>query len=101
MDMTANASDRSNVYLAGAVSCAVLFSVLFYYRLDICHTAFPLTYSLIGIPLLGTLLGGRSFFDPKSGWAMLLAKIGVICTNLAQLGMGLLSLTGLGLGQCG
>jgi hypothetical protein len=101
MDMTAIASDRSNVYLAGSVLCALVFSVLFYYRLDICHTAFPLTYSLVGIPLLGTFVGGRSFFDPKSGWAMVLTKMGVICTNLAQLGMGLLSLTGLGLAQCG
>lgn len=101
MDMTAIASDKSNAYLAGSVLCAAVFSVLFHYRLDICHTAFPLTYSLIGIPLLGALFGGRSFFDPKSGWAMVFAKTGVICTNLAQLGMGLLSLTGLGLAQCG
>ena len=101
VEMTEVTSDRSNLYLAGSVLCALASAVLFHFRLDICHTAFPLTYSLLGTPLLGTLLGGRSFFDPKSGWAMILTKIGIICANLAQLALAWLSLTGLGIAQCG
>ena len=101
MDIAEDRSDRSNVFLAGSVLCALAFGVLFYYRLELCHSFFPLTFSLVGLPLLGTLLGGRAFFDPKSGWAMVLAKVAIICTNVAQLGMGLLSLTGLGLFNCG
>ena len=101
VEMTAAATNRGNFYLAGSVSCALAFSLLFHYRLDICHTAFPLTYALLGLPLFGLLLGGLSFFDPQSGWAMVLTKIGIICSNLAQLALALLSLTGLGIAQCG
>lgn len=92
--------DRNCLYLAGSVLCAMLFSALFHYRLDICHTAFPLTFLLFGLPMLGMILGGRALFVPRSSWLMILMKVGAICANLAQLAMAFLSIVGLGLAQC-
>ena len=99
--MGVSIAEKSNQYAAGAVACALAFSILFSYRLDICHRAFPLTFALVGLPVTGTVLSVLSFFEPKSGPWAILSKLAIIGVNLSQLAMGLLSLTGLSLAQCG
>ena len=89
------------MYFAISVFCSVTFAILNHYFFEICHTAFPLTYSIIGLPIIGVIFGGLAFFDPKSGCVMVMVKIGIVCVNLAQGGIAVISLVGLGVFNCG
>lgn len=96
-------SDKKRSKFLLVLSCAltVSFFVVFTFGHDLCRTGFPLTWFVIGVPILAALLGIGSLFDPKSSIAAVAGKLLLILINLCFLGIASIALVGMGIAKCG
>ena len=92
---------RSKYLLCLSIVFTALFFIVFLFGHELCRSGFPLTFFVIGTPILGALAAFVSLFNPKSSISVVMGKLLVIVVNLCFLGMAGVALTGMRIAQCG
>lgn len=90
---------RSKNLLCVSISFTVLFFVVFSFGRELCRSGFPLTWFVIGTPILGALTAFASLFNPKSSVSIVIGKVLVIVINLCFLGTAGIALLGMGMAK--